>query len=59
MPAKMISDIPLPIPRSLICSPSHMTKAQPVVNVSTVINRNPQPGFGTKEAPPLGLAFSR
>src|ERR1017187_6765371 len=26
MPAKMISEIPLPIPRSVICSPSHLTK---------------------------------
>ena len=31
MPAKMISDMPLPMPRSVICSPSHMMKAVPVV----------------------------
>ena len=37
MPAKMISEMPLPIPRSLICSPSHMTNAVPVVSVSTVM----------------------
>ena len=52
MPAKMISEMPLPMPRSLICSPSHMTKALPVVSVSMVISRKPQPGLGTSEAPP-------
>ena len=52
MPEKMISEMPLPIPRSEICSPSHMTKAQPVVSVSTVISRKPQPGVTTSEAPP-------
>ena len=45
MPAKMMSDMPLPMPRSVICSPSHMTNAEPVVSVSTVIRRKPQPGL--------------
>jgi hypothetical protein len=44
MPAKMMSDIPLPMPRSVICSPSHMMNVVPVVSVSTVISRKPQPG---------------
>ena len=44
MPAKMISDIPLPTPRSVICSPSHMMNPVPVVSVRTVMNRKPQPG---------------
>ena len=48
MPAKMISDIPFPMPRSLICSPSHMMKAVPVVSVSMVMTMKPQPGFSTK-----------
>ena len=52
MPAKMISEMPLPMPRSLICSPSHMTKAVPVVSVITVTARKPQPGLGTSAAPP-------
>ena len=47
MPAKMISEMPLPMPRSVICSPSHMMKAVPVVSVSTVM----QP-----EAPARGRA---
>ena len=37
MPTKMISDMPLPMPRSVICSPSHMMKAEPVVSVRMVI----------------------
>ena len=44
MPAKMINDIPLPTPRSVICSPSHMMKPVPVVSVRTVMRRNDQPG---------------
>jgi len=51
MPAKMMSEMPLPIPRSLICSPSHMMNAVPVVSVSTVSMRNPHPGWGTRGAP--------
>ena len=43
IPAKMMSDMPLPMPRSVICSPSHMMNAVPVVRVSTVIRRKPQP----------------
>ena len=38
MPAKMISDMPLPTPRSVICSPSHMMNAEPVVSVRMVIS---------------------
>ena len=39
-----MSDMPLPMPRSVICSPSHMMKQVPVVSVSTVISRNAEPG---------------
>ena len=48
MPAKMMSDMPLPMPRSVICSPSHMTNAVPVDSVRIVISRNPQPAFVTR-----------
>ena len=44
MPAKMISEMPLPMPRSVICSPSHMMNAVPVVSEIIVIRRKPQPG---------------
>ncbi len=47
MPVKMISDIPLPMPRSVICSPSHMMKAVPVVSVSIVIAVKLKPGCVT------------
>ncbi len=40
-----MSDIPLPMPRSVICSPSHMMNMVPVVSVSTQPRRKPQPGL--------------
>ena len=39
IPAMMISEMPLPIPRSVICSPIHITNIVPAVTVSTVIMR--------------------
>ena len=36
--------MPLPIPRSVICSPTHIMNAVPVVSVSMVMRRKPQPG---------------
>ena len=48
MPAKMIKEIPFPMPRSVICSPNHMINAVPEVKVITVMMRNPQPGLRTK-----------
>ena len=51
MPAKMINDMPFPMPRSVICSPSHMMKAVPVVNVSIVISMKPMPGLMTNSLP--------
>ena len=47
IPAKMISEMPLPMPRSVIISPSHMMNAVPEVRVSTVIRRKAQPGCKT------------
>ncbi len=45
IPAKMMREMPLPIPRSVICSPSHMRNAVPEVRVMTVMIRNAQPGW--------------
>ena len=45
MPAKMMREIPLPIPRSVICSPSHIRNAVPEVRVMTVMTRNAHPGW--------------
>ena len=36
MPAKMISEMPLPTPRAVICSPSHIRKIVPPTSVITV-----------------------
>ena len=48
MPVKIIKLMPLPMPRSVICSPSHMMNAVPVVRVSMVISVKPNPGLVTK-----------
>ena len=52
MPAKMMMEMPLPIPRSLTCSPSHMRKMVPVTRVTTVVMRKPRPAAMTTGAPP-------
>jgi len=38
---------PLPMPRSVICSPNHITNTPPVVRVSTVVSRKKKPGWPT------------
>ena len=38
--------IPLPMPRSVICSPSHITKIAPAVRVTTMMSRDAKPGSG-------------
>jgi hypothetical protein len=50
MPAKMMSEMPLPMPRSVICSPSHMMKAVPAVREMTVSRRKPSPGVDDAHA---------
>ena len=47
MPAKMMMEIPLPRPRSVTCSPSHIRNIVPVTNVVTVVNLNNSPGSMT------------
>ena len=56
MPATMIMVMPLPMPRSVICSPSHMTKIVPVVIETVATNRNWGPGFGTRLPPEFWIA---
>ena len=41
---KIISEAPLPRPRSVICSPSHMTNTAPAVRKSAISVLNPKPG---------------
>ena len=47
MPAKMISEMPLPTPRAVICSPSHIRNTVPPTSVITVVMRKNQPGSST------------
>ncbi len=44
MPAKISSEIPLPTPRSVICSPSHIRNSVPAVRPTTVVNTKLGPG---------------
>ena len=44
MPAKMISDEPLPMPRAVICSPSHIRNIVPPTSVIVVEMRKNMPG---------------
>ena len=39
MPAKMISDTPLPIPYSVISSPNHINMTVPAVNTRMICSR--------------------
>ena len=46
MPDMMISEVPLPMPRWVICSPSHIRNMVPPVSVITVEMRKNMPGVG-------------
>ena len=50
IPAKIIKDIPFPIPLWVICSPSHIKKIVPATIVVTVEILKNNPGFITKFA---------
>ena len=54
MPARMIIEMPLPMPRSVICSPSHIRNMVPVVMVTVATSRNCGPL--TSVMPPLTSA---
>ena len=49
MPAKMSSDMPLPMPRSVMSSPNHMTSTAPAVMTTTIETRpsTPTPSLRT------------
>ena len=47
MPDRMISEMPLPMPRDVICSPSHIRNMVPPARVITVEMRKNQPGSAT------------
>ena len=48
IPANINIDIPLPIPRSVICSPNHTKNIVPVTRVIIPIIRNKVPGSITR-----------
>ena len=45
---KMMSDMPLPMPRLVISSPIHISSAAPAVNVVTMSSTRAGPKFGTR-----------
>jgi hypothetical protein len=47
MLARMIIEMPLPIPRSVTCSPSHIRNSVPVTRVTAAVNTNWNPGTMT------------
>ena len=58
MPAMMISEMPLPTPRAVICSPSHIRNTVPPVSVITVTRRNDSPGSITADWAPERIPSS-
>ncbi len=50
IPARMIMEMPLPMPRSVICSPSHIRNTVPVTSVMQAVIRNAVPGLTTRPA---------
>ena len=50
MPAKMISEMPLPTPRAVICSPSHIRKMVPPTSVITAVDAEEHAGIDHRRA---------
>ena len=50
MPAKIRIEMPLPRPRSVICSPSHIRNIEPAVRLTIAVMRKPKPGEITRPA---------
>ncbi len=53
IPAKISREMPLPMPRSVICSPIHMTNTEPTERVKPHRNLKPKPGMITTSGPRL------
>src|SRR5690242_20683458 len=47
MPDRMMSEMPLPMPREVICSPSHIRNMVPPVSVMVVDIKKKMPGLDT------------
>ena len=50
IPEKMMMEMPLPRPRSVICSPSHIKNMVPAVKDTMAVTRKTKPGSFTKPA---------
>ena len=57
MPAMMISETPLPMPRLVICSPIHIRNRVPPTRLMMVATRNIMPGSTTALMPWARPAF--
>ena len=55
----MMTDVPLPMPRSVICSPSHMVSMVAAVIVRTVRISKGSPGNSTRRSTPSAAGFSK
>ena len=51
MPAMMISETPLPMPRLVICSPIHIRNMVPPTRLIVAATRNSMPGSTTAAMP--------
>ena len=61
MPMKIMREMPLPIPRSVICSPSHIMNIVPAVRKTSVLSVKPKPwtSGGTMGTPAIFMLVSR
>ena len=59
IPAMMMSDTPLPMPREVICSPSHIRNMVPPISDTTAVRRNSRPGSTTAWTPDCAPKLSR
>ena len=59
IPAMMISDTPLPMPRLVICSPIHIRNSVPPTRLMVAATRNSMPGSTTAEMPCVAARPSR
>ena len=55
----IIREIPLPMPRSVIRSPSHISNMVPVTMLTIATNLNPIPGLVTTATPLLAVIDSK
>ena len=53
MLAKIISEMPFPMPRWVMSSPNHISSTQPAVSVVMITKTRPKVKFSTTSAPPV------